>query len=68
MHNPFVFFFTWGGENCHVFCQMLSLDTAGKMMPSVEDVSHLLKNLKVSPGGGHFSDGSVSICVGKSDV
>ena len=31
---------------------MLKVDSAGKKMPSEEDVSELLNKLKVSPGGG----------------
>ena len=36
-------------------------------MPSEEDVYPLLEKLKISPGGGHLSDGISSICVGQSD-
>jgi hypothetical protein len=68
VHRPFVASFTWGGGNYRVVCPKLSLDQVAQKVSSVEDVSQLLEKLKISPGGGHLSDGSASICVGKSDV
>jgi hypothetical protein len=68
VHRPFVCSLRWGGATFQLSCKMLSLDTVGMKMPSVEDVSQLLEKLKVSPGVGLFSDGSASICVGQSDV
>jgi hypothetical protein len=59
---------TWGGGNFQILCKMLSLDTGGKQMPLMEDVSQLLEKLKISPGGGLLSDGSASICLGRSDA
>ena len=47
---------------------MLSFEAVGKKVPSEEDVSQLLEKLKVSPGGGHLSDGGSLICLGQSDV
>ena len=67
-HHPLVVNFAWGNGNLSIFCKMLALDTAGKKMPSVEDMSRLFGKLKVSAGGGHLSDGTSSICVAKSDV
>jgi hypothetical protein len=66
--GPIVVSFTWGGGKYRVVCKMLSLDSVGSKVSSVEDVSQLLEKLKISPGGGHLSDGSTSICVGQSDV
>ena len=66
VHRRFVSSCTWGDGNFHVSCMMLALDSLGRRMPSEEDVSQLLERLKVSPGGGHLSDGSASICVGQS--
>jgi hypothetical protein len=40
----------------------------GKRMPSDEDVSQLFEKLKLSPGVGLISDGTVTIRVGASDV
>ena len=68
VHRPLIGSRTWGGGNFHIVCPMLSLDIAGKKVSSEEDVSQLLANLKISPGGGHMSDGSSSICVGQSDA
>ena len=68
VHRPFVFSSTWGGGNWTVFCKRLLVDSVGTKIPAEEDVSQLLEKLKVSPGGGHLSDGSVSICLGPSDV
>jgi hypothetical protein len=59
---------TWGGGNFRVFCKLLSFDTVGIKMLSEKDVSQLFEKLKVSPGAGHLSDGSATICVGQSDV
>jgi hypothetical protein len=43
------------------------VDCEGKRIPSVEDMSQLFEKLKVSPGGGHLSDGPSTIYVGKSN-
>ena len=67
-HSPLVVSCTWGGGNFLIFCKMLALHTAGKKMPSVEDMSQLFEKLKISPGGGHLSNGTSSICVGQSNV
>ena len=68
VHRPFVMSCTWGDGNFHLVCKRLSLNTSGKRVSSVEDVSQLLDKLKVSPGGGHLSDGCATLCVGQSDV
>ena len=60
---------------------MISMDVVGKKVSeegdvselfgkvsSVEDMSQLLGKLTMSPGAGHLSDGTVSICLGQSDV
>jgi len=57
----------WGGGHFHLFCKKLSINTWGTKMPSEEDVSQIFEKLKVSPGVGLFSDGSATICVGKSE-
>ena len=66
MHHPFALSWTWGPEQCQIFCKALSLESSGMKMPPEEDLSPLFENLKLSPGGGHLSDGSTSICVGQS--
>jgi len=83
VQRSFVFAQTWGGGNFHSFCKRLSLDiegfsrrgsggsfvpSEGAKLPSEEDVSQLLEKLKVSPGGGLLSDGTVTIRVGTSDM
>ena len=68
VQHPFVFSSTWGDGEFRFSCGSITLDTVGKKVPSVEDVSQILEQLKVSPGGGLLSDGSVSIFVGGSDV
>ena len=68
VHHPLVLFWTWGPENVQIFCKMLSIASCGKKLPSEKDVSPLLENLRVSPGGGVLSDGSATICVGQSDA
>ena len=68
LHRPFVSSCTWGGGNFQAYCKMLSMDIAGTKRSSVEDMSKLFEKLKVSPGGGHLSDGSASICLGQSDA
>mmetsp|Transcript_33389 Transcript_33389/g.76341 ORF Transcript_33389/g.76341 Transcript_33389/m.76341 type:complete len:475 (-) Transcript_33389:165-1589(-) len=68
VHRPFVASCTWGGGHFKIFCKRLSMDIIGKKVPSLEDVSQLLEKLKVSPGGGHISDGRSSIFVGPSGV
>ena len=67
-HRPLVVSCTWGGGHFLFFCKMLALRTTGKKMPSVEDMSQLFEKPSVSPGGGHLSDGTASICVGQSDI
>jgi len=61
-HHPLVVSCAWVGGNFQIFCKSLALDTVGKKIPR-EDVE-----LKVSPGGEHVSDGTVTICVGGYDV
>ena len=68
VHHPLVLSWTWGRENVQIFCKMLSIASCGKKMPLKEDVTPLLENLRVSPGGGVLSDGSATICVGQSDA
>ena len=69
IHRPFILAHTWGGGNFHSFCKKLSCDAWGKkMMPSEEDMAQPLEKLKGSPGTGLLSDGTATICVGKSDV
>ena len=68
---PFVFSCTWGGGNSQILCKRISVNVVGKKEASFigeEDVSQLLEKLKISPGGGHLSDGSATIYVGQSDV
>ena len=72
VHHPFVFSLTWAGGKCQYLCKML-VDMGGTAKPgkkdsSEEDVSQLLEKLKVSPGAGLISDGTVTIRVGSSDV
>ena len=66
--RAFVVSLTWGDGISSLFCKMLSIAQIGRKMPSVEDVSQLLEQLKVSPGAGLLNDGSASICVGQSGV
>ena len=66
VHRPWISPHTWGGGSFRFECMKLSLDAAGTKMPSEEDVSQLFEKLKISPGGGHLSDGSATICVGQS--
>jgi len=69
VHRPFVFSNTWGVERFQVFCKMLAFDgLVGIKMPSEKDVSPLIEKLKMSPGRGLLSDGTVTICVGQSGV
>ena len=69
VHCPYVATRTWDHEgNFHVVCMRLSYNLAGKKVSSVEDVTQLLERLKVSPGGGHISDGGISMCVGQLEV
>ena len=68
VHRPCVTSYAWGGGSFHIGCKMLSLECAGKKMFSGEDLSQLFKKLEVSPGGGLFSDGAVTIRVGQSVV
>ena len=65
--GPLVISHTWGGGNLQIFCKRLCVDFWGNRMPSVEDVSHLLEKMKVSPGAGLLRDGSVTIAWGQSD-
>jgi len=68
VHRPFVFSITWGFGILQMFCKRISVDMAGGKMATEEDVSQILEKLKVSPGGGHLSDGDAIICVGQSGV
>jgi hypothetical protein len=68
VHRPFVVSCTWGSGKSEAFCKKLALGMVGVRMPSVENVSQLLEQLKLSPGQGLLSDGSATICVGQSDV
>jgi len=60
-HRPSVFSCMWGGGNLQCFCKMQRLSLAGKKRPSVEDMSQLFEQLKVSRGGVHLSDGSLNL-------
>jgi hypothetical protein len=68
VQDRFVTTGTWGAGSFRFFCKKLGIDSLGKKMPSEDDVSQLFERLKVSPGAGHLSDGSATICVGQSDV
>ena len=69
VQRPYVATRTWDHEgNFHVVCMRLSYVLAGKKVESVEDVTQLLERLKVSPGGGHLTDGGISMCVGQEEV
>jgi hypothetical protein len=72
VHRHFAFSCTWGGGNLQYLCKMLAdmggTTKSGKKGSSEEDVSQLLEKLKVSPGAGAISDGSVTIRVGSSGV
>jgi len=68
VQRPFVFAATWGGGIFQAYCKMLSIDLVGKKMPPEEDVSQLLEELRISPGASLASDGTASICIGKSDA
>jgi hypothetical protein len=65
LHLLFVLSCKWGGGNYETICKRLSVDSIGQ---KVEDVSQLFDTLKVSPGGGVLSDGTVTIRVGSSGV
>ena len=67
VNRPFVAALTWDGGDLH-FSSKPFFDMVGKKVSSEEDVSQLLEKLKISPGGGHLSDGTATICVGQSDV
>ena len=69
VQHPFVVSSTWGCGNCRLGMSttMIAVDIGGKKMPSEENVSQLFEKLKVSPGGGLISDGTVTICLGESD-
>jgi hypothetical protein len=67
-HRPLVVSLKWGGGHIHALCMKLPIDTVGEKMPSVEAVSQIFEKLKVSPGGGHISDGATTICLGQSFV
>jgi hypothetical protein len=69
VHRPFVGHVvsgTWDGVDFHAVCMKLPLDIVGKKVSSEKDVSELFEKLKISPGGGHLRDGSVTFSVGKS--
>ena len=68
VNHPFVFSCAWGFGIYQGCCKRLSFEALGKKVPSEEDVSQLLDKLKVSPGGGHLSDGNAVVCVGPSDT
>ena len=68
VHRPFVATCLWGGGRFHFLCAMLSLDMMGRRVSSLEDVSQLFEKIKTSPGRGLLSNGTVSICVGESNV
>jgi len=82
VQHPYVVSCMWGSGNFQIYCKTLSIDkvgkkmgkkmasedSVGKKMASEEDVSQLLEKLKISPGGGPLSDGTVTICIGTSDV
>ena len=65
-HRPLVVSLKWGSGLFHGLCMKLPVDTVGKKMPLVEDVSQVFEKLKVSPGGGSISDGTTTICLGQS--
>ena len=66
VHRPYIVSYTFGGGNYHIACKTLACNSFGKKKPSVENVSHLLEELRAAPGGGLLSDGTVTICVGQS--
>ena len=72
VHSPFVFSLIWRFDQdlSQILCKRVGANLEGKKeeMSCEEDVSKLLEKLIVSPGGGHLSDGSATICVGQSDV
>ena len=68
VHRPFIISCKWSSEISQVFCKRISINMAGQKMASEEDVSQILEKLKISPGGGHLSDGDATICVGQSGV
>jgi len=67
VQHPFVHSCSWGGGNFRIVCMRLSVDMLGKKVHEEEDVSKLLEKLKISPGGGHLSDESATICIGQSE-
>mmetsp|Transcript_782 Transcript_782/g.2048 ORF Transcript_782/g.2048 Transcript_782/m.2048 type:complete len:260 (-) Transcript_782:27-806(-) len=68
VHHPFVFSLTWGEGTFRFVCKRIALDAIGTKVSEEEDLSQLFEKLKVSPGGGHHTDGSATVCVGQSDV
>ena len=42
----------WGSENSHTFSNMLSVDTLGSKVASMEDVFQLLEKVEFFQGGG----------------
>ena len=68
VNRAYVFSCAWGFGIYQGCCKRLSFEALGKKVPSEEDVSQLLEKLKVSPGGGHLSDGNSTVCLGQSDV
>ena len=66
VYRPYIVSYIFGGGKYHIACKMLACNSFGKKKPSVENVSHLLQEQRVAPGGGLLSDGTVTICVGQS--
>ena len=68
VHRPFVVSFTWGSGGYQISCKSASVELSGTKMPSEEEMSQCFEKLKLSPGVGLISDGTVIIRVGSSDV
>jgi len=68
VHHPFVMSCMWGSGIFRLSCKAIPIQMVGKVKESEENVSQLFEKLKVSPGGGHISDGFATICVGQSDA
>jgi hypothetical protein len=71
VNRPIIFQCTWGGGNVQYLCENFPASGTkkpGKKGATEKDVSQLLEQLRISPGAGLISDGTVKIHVGSSDV